>query len=391
MQTPLAAAYLFLYALCAVTALGLVVLFGLKLQNIAAEKRAKRCLLKYQDYFVYLQAHGEEEERLQAPPGEVTLQEKKIIQKKLFELMESFTGVHRQKLARLCEEMGLVDLDLRRLHGSWKWTRIDAAYNLGVMRSRRGVPGLLELLETLGYDPGLFIVARAVAKCARNGNDLGEMVRQLVKHRKNCHQLIVDILGESEVELEPLFLSFLQESDTDLIEIGLIGLSVRSQSDLEPHLHKLVHSKEKEVRIKAVKLLCKDARLLTDRRVREFMSHADWEIRSVAAKAIGEMGLSSYIPLLKQAVGDAHWWVSHHSARSLAQLDFEGFRALCEILQEERFGANVQLAHQVVREELEKGKRRLDDQEEERQYNQKLLLYQSARRMAISPVQAWQR
>ncbi|MED4782108.1 HEAT repeat domain-containing protein [Brevibacillus choshinensis] len=384
MQTPLATAYVFLYVLSGVTVLGLLVLFGLKLRNIAAEKRTKLCLEKYQDYFVYLQAHGEEEERLRTPYGEVSMQEKKIIQKKLFELMERFTGVHRRKLAWLCEDLGLVDLDLKRLGCSWKWTRVDAAYNLGVMRSQRAVPGLLQLLEKLDYDPSLFIVARAVAKCARNGNDLGEMVRQLVKHRKNFHPLIVDIISESEVETGPLYVAFLQEADTDLVEIGLIGLSVNNQSNLEPYLHKLVHAKEKEVRIKAVKLMCKDSRLLTDKRVREFFAHQDWEIRAAVAKAIGTLGLAVHIPLLKKAVVDSHWWVCHHSARSLAQLNIEGFQALCEILQEGRFGNHVQLAHQVVQEELAKGKQKLDDQEKQLQYNQKLHLYQSSRRKTIS-------
>ncbi|QRG68924.1 HEAT repeat domain-containing protein [Brevibacillus choshinensis] len=388
MQTPLATAFLFLYVLCGVTILGLLILFGLKLRNIAVEKRTKDCLEKYQDYFVYLQAHGEEEERLKVPYGNVTIGEKQIIQKKLFELMERFTGVHRQKLGWLCEDLGLVDLDLQRLNSAWKWTRVDAAYNLGVMRSRRAVPGLLQLLEKLDYDPSLFIVARAVAKCARNGNDLGEMVRQLVRHRKNCHPLIVDIISETEVETEPLYVALLQEADRDLVEIGLIGLSVHHQSNLEPYLHKLVNAKEKEVRIKAVKLLCKDSRLLTDKRVREFIIHNDWEIRAAVAKAIGSLGLAVYIPILKKAVSDPNWWVCHHSARSLAQLGIEGFQALCEILQENRYGSNVQLAHQVVQEELEKGKKQQDDQEMQLHYNQKLYLYQSSRRKAISTVQA---
>ncbi|MCI1114059.1 hypothetical protein MOQ26_23895, partial [Stenotrophomonas maltophilia] len=64
MQTPLTVAILFLYGLCGVTVLGLAVLFLLKLVHVNAEKQSRRCLEKYRDYFVYLQAHGDEEERL---------------------------------------------------------------------------------------------------------------------------------------------------------------------------------------------------------------------------------------------------------------------------------------------------------------------------------------
>ncbi|WP_429843753.1 hypothetical protein [Brevibacillus sp. FIR094] len=147
MQTPLATAIVFLYALCGLTVLGLLVLFALKLRNISVEKQTIRCLEKYRDYFVYLQAHGEEEERLQVPYGEVTQKEKQVIQKKLFELMERVTGIHRDKLIWLCEDMGLVELDMQRLNGWWKWTRVDAAYNLGIMRSKLAVPALLTLLK----------------------------------------------------------------------------------------------------------------------------------------------------------------------------------------------------------------------------------------------------
>lgn len=390
MQPPLATAYVFLYVLCGVTALGMILLFGLKLRNIAAEKRARRCLENYHDYFVYLQAHGDEEERLKPPHGDLTLQEKKIIQKKLLELMESFAGVHRARLGQLCEDMGLVELDLQRLDGAWKWTRVDAAYNLGVMRSRRAVPDLLRLLEQLDYDPSLFIVARAIARCARSEADLIEMVRHLVKHRKSFHQLVVDILSESDVDAAPVYASFLREEDTDLVEIGLIGLAARPPSQLELHVQGLVQSREKEVRIKAVKLLCKDARQLTDKRVREFLAHPDWEIRAAVAKAVGMHGLSSHIPLLKQAVSDPNWWVCHHSVRSLARLHLDGFAALCEILREGRFGTGLHMAHQAVQEELEKGKRHLGDPELLRQYNLKLQLYQSSGRKTLSPVQAWQ-
>lgn len=388
MQTPLAVAILFLYALCGVTALGLLVLFGLKLRNIAAEKQTKRCLEKYRDYFFYLQAHGEDEEQLRLPPGEVTQREKQIIQKKLFELMERFTGVHRQKLERLFEDMGLVDLDLKRLNGGWKWTRVDAAYNLGAMRSSRAVPELLGLLGKLGYDPSLFIVARAVAKCARDAEDLAGMVRELVRHRKNFHQLLVDILSESEVELQPLYASFLQDADHDLVKIGLIGLAQSNPAGVGERLDKLVRSADKEVRIKAVKLLCSDARQLTEKRVREFMAHPDWEIRAAVAKAAGTLGLSSSIPLLKKAVGDDNWWVSHHSARSLAQLDVEGFQALCEILQEGGPGRAVQMAQQIVLEELEKGRLQPADPTNPSPYNQKLYLYQNSRKRTISTAQA---
>ncbi|MFF0828283.1 HEAT repeat domain-containing protein [Brevibacillus sp. NPDC003359] len=394
MQTPLATAIVFLYALCGLTVLGLVVLFALKLRNISVEKQTVRCLEKYRDYFVYLQAHGEEEGRLQVPYGEMTQKEKQIIQKKLFELMERVTGIHRDKLIWLCEDMGLVELDMQRLNGRWKWTRVDAAYNLGIMRSKLAVPALLTLLQKNTNDTSVFIIARSVAKCARNTEDLREMVTHVVGAKKNVHQLIVDIISDSQVDTAPLFAQFLQESDAELVKIGLIGYTVHVQPGIEPALYQLIQAPDKEVRIKAVKLMCRDVRYMNEQTVTDFMNHKDWEIRAMAAKAIGSLKLLPYIPTLKKAVGDANWWVRHHSARSLTQLEVEGFAALCEILQEERNGQKSEMAHQVIQEELEKEKLVLQDAtatEKLVQYNEKLHLYRKSYRKTISTVQALER
>ncbi|RNB56800.1 HEAT repeat domain-containing protein [Brevibacillus gelatini] len=391
MQTPLATAIGFVYALCGLILLGLLALFALKLRNISAEKQARRCQEKYRDYFVYLQAYSEEEERLKLPYGEPTQKEKQLIQKQLFELMERFTGVHREKLIRLCEDMGLVALDLERLKSGWKWTRVDAAYNLGVMRSQQAAADLLALLQkNSANDPSLFIVARAIAKCARDNSDLRQMAEFVVRAKKNVHQLIVDIISDSQLDTNSLYTELIRDNDPELVKIGLIGYSVHAQTGLEPTLPKLVMSPDKEVRIKAVKLMCRDVRYLSEQTVKDFLSHKDWEIRALIAKAIGTLQLVDYIPALKKAVGDSHWWVRHHSARSLAQLHTAGFAALCEILREERFGDKVDMAHQIILDDLEKEKLRLEQgasTEQQLAYNEKLHLYRKSCQKNISTVQ----
>lgn len=391
MQTPLTVAILFLYGLCGVTVLGLAVLFLLKLVHVNAEKQSRRCLEKYRDYFGYLQAHGDEEERLKVPFGQVSQKEKRIIQKKLFELMGPIKGVHLQKLIWLCEDMGLVEFDQKRLSGAWKWTRVDAAYNLGVMRAKQAMPDLLSQLEKSKYDPSLFIIARAVAQCARDLADLRKMVLILVGHRKNCHQLIVDILSESDLDLAEFYVSLLRDPDTDVVKIGLIGSSVHVQPSMDPVLHKLVQSADKEVRIKALKLLCRNVRCLTPASVKSFMEHQDWEIRAIMAKELGTLQLHEHIPLLKKAVGDANWWVRNNSAHSLAELQVEGFHALLEILQEGRVGNKTEMAHQVVQIELEKGKKEQTDLEHQLQYNQKMHLYQKYSQKRIMTAHALER
>lgn len=357
MEMPLRFAVFLLYGIGGAATVGLLVLFVLKLRHIAADKQTARCLHTYHDYLIYLQAHAEEEERFKLPYRNPSQKEKQILQKHLFELMDRVTGVHRLKLIALLQEMGLEEYDLRRLQSVRKWVRIDAAYNLGMMRSQAAVPGMLKLLRASAYDSTIFIVARAIAKSAPRLEDVREMVESVMAHGKNCQQLLVDILHESPLDTGPLYASFLQAEDEKLVKLGLIGLSPLSLAERERLLHRLVASRDKEIRIRVVKLMCRDARLLSASTVNLLLSHSDWEIRAVTAKAIGELGMSEYIPQLKQATADANWWVSYNSTHSLAQLQVEGFLALCEIVDENEESTRKELAMQVLQGQLERSVR----------------------------------
>jgi hypothetical protein len=170
--------------------------------------------------------------------------------------------------------------------------------------------------------------------------------------------LVVDILHDSPLDTGDLLSGFLQETDEKLVKVGLIGLIGHSHPGQGAQLRQLLHSPDKEIRIKVAKLLCQDVRYLTEDNVNLFFRHPDWEIRAVAAKAIGQLGLSEYIPLLKKATGDPNWWVTYNSTNSLAQLQVQGFEALCEILNENREGSRKELALQVIQNELENGRLR---------------------------------
>ncbi|WP_126427002.1 HEAT repeat domain-containing protein [Brevibacillus marinus] len=376
MQTYLDTAVYFIYVLAGVTLLGLLALFIMRVRHVWVDKKSRQCFAKFQDYFTYLQAHLDEAERLPTPPGRLTKRERNVIEKKLFALLEQLKGVHRDKLMQLCEDLGLVEQDLRRLRSWWKWTRIDAAYHVGTMRSRQAVPVLRQLLKKSGDDSTRLIIAQALARCAQHLDDLREMVRVLTRSGKNCHAFIVEILRDSEIDCTPLFFEFLREKDHNLLKIALLGLSAHALPNVESTLHSLTHADDKEVRMKAVQLLCRDARNLSDAAVRRFLRHQDWEIRAIAAQAIGELGLQAYIPLLKEAVGDPVWWVRSNSAHSLAKLGIEGFTALCEIVREETYGNKKEMALQVIQEELEKGAYLHTEMERKLQYNQRLHVYQ---------------
>ncbi|MNO19267.1 hypothetical protein D3C76_89980 [compost metagenome] len=251
-----------LYVILTIISICLVFIFTLKSRKIWMDKQTDKALIKLEDYFTYIQAHIDSDDPLRTPHYKLKGHERYVIQEKLIVWIEHFKGSHREKLIKLCEDLGLIQHDLARLHSPLPWMKLGVIYNLGAMRSDQAIPRLLKLLVTPKYEPIVFIIARSIAKCALNAEHLREMVLFLTSHRKNVHHLVIDIIKESEVDCTPLMVEFLQEDDNDMIKVGLVGLPVYMVPNVVPVLYRLLHSEDEEIRLNAVKLLSSNNRLI---------------------------------------------------------------------------------------------------------------------------------
>ncbi|MEK8130823.1 hypothetical protein WMW72_23225 [Paenibacillus filicis] len=222
------------------------------------EKKTKESLVKLQDYFTYLQTYIDSEAPLQLPHFQLNQHERRVVQKKLIELIECLKGTHREKLTKLCEDMQLVRRDLHRLQSPLPWIKVDAIYHLGAMRSDQAVSGLMNTLKSNKYGPNAFIVARSIAQCASEVEHLREMVQLVVRYGKNFHSLVADIITESEMDCTPFMLKFLNQEDSDSVHIALAGLPAHVVPSQAPRLYRLLGSGNQEIRMKAGKLLYSD-------------------------------------------------------------------------------------------------------------------------------------
>lgn len=212
------------YAISALILVGFAVLFVMRLRTVRADRRRSKYLAKHRDYFSYLAAHLDGDAELGVPYGSLKPAELEVIRDKLFEWIEQIRGQDRAKLTDLCRRLGIVERELARLDSSAYWNKMDAVHHLGIMRCAEAVPRLFKLLEEEPYGSSLFVIARSIARCARDLSELRRMVLQLVKHRKGCHQLIADILADSSLDYTPLLTEFLREGDEDLVNIALLAL-----------------------------------------------------------------------------------------------------------------------------------------------------------------------
>jgi HEAT repeat protein len=337
--------------LCLLIVGGFAILFTLRSRSRSLEQQTAFYLQKHQDYFQYLSINIDSPAPLLPPPGKLKAKELKALQQKLLEWIEMLDGSHRDKLSELCSHMGLVELELKRLHSTRHWERIDAAYHLGVMRAKACAGELLSLLEQETDESTAFVIGRATAKCTQQPGELRKLALRLVKHHPHSHHLILDIIGSSSLDPVPLYLEMLQAPDEDLITLALLGLSGHNEPEAIPILDTLVHAEQKEVRIKACKLLLQYTHVLQPEQLIAFMHHPDWEIRAAAVKIAGEQPNGNFIDTLKDTLSDSNWWVRHHSAKSLTHLGVHGFQALCEVFLEAQDAQDQEdLIHDIARD-----------------------------------------
>jgi HEAT repeat protein len=365
------------YILFTLIVIVLVVLFSLRSRAIWQERQTRYYLQKYQSYFDYVKVHLHDRAPLQKPDGPLTKRELRVIQKKLFDWMGKIVGAERDKLTNLCRELGLVELNMQRLRSEIHGTRLDAVHNLGVMQAKEAVPALLQLLEQEKYGPPAFVIARAIAKCVQNEEELDKMVRILVKHRKQSHShlLVVDVLAQSRIDCTPMLYRYLMEGDEKFVRIAMTALHNQFIPGIHDLLWSFVWSDDPELRILAVQAIVRQGTKMKREQMRELMQHEDAAVRAEAADAFGHLGMVSVISLLKEGMKDFDWRVRYNSAKSLIRLGDAGFRALCEMAVYEKETLQASLAADMIEEELSKGSFYSKDLEQTIRHNNRLRIY----------------
>lgn len=301
---------------------GAIGLILLKMRNLYVEKLSVHYEQKYQEYFDYIAGHLDDDLPFAIKPyGIMTSLEMKIIKQKLFAWMGTIRGEHRKKIADLCFQLGLVDHEKRRLHSKLRWIQVDGAYNLGVMRCHDAAPYILKLIEEEKFGSSLFILSRALVRCADEVADLHRMVKIIARHGQSCVELMADILLESNLDKSSLLLELLKSDNVDLIRLALLSLRGETTLSIDEQLNRIAKSDHKELRIKAVTIWLHQSVSPQIEKVIIFLGHPDWEIRAQAANAAGKMGSPLFIEPLRERLQDDSWWVRYYSAKSLALLE----------------------------------------------------------------------
>lgn len=375
MYTNLNAAIQALYIILAFNLVCMVIIYAIKLRSIRRRKLNDRFQAKFKDYLTYVQANLDGLEPLRDPPWTMNPVEREAMQEKLNDMMECFSGEQRHKLFRLCQDLGLVQYHLERFNSRSYRVKLDAAYHLGCMRVKEAVPALLDMLKEHPLNSALFVVARAVAKCARSQQELEAMVQILLQHNKKCYELIVNMIADSEVDAGSLYMGYVSHENPAYVRIGLIGLNGYTDPAAASAVFRLMDSKLEDIQVKAVDVYLKSSRLLPRNVVSKLLSHPNLAIRGLTIEALADIKNPAYVGLMKTSLGDADQRIVYSSAKGLLRMGEEGMVALCESAAAVQDKERGQFMQQLIDDEIKHLSMQLHNWDKLKQYNTLMYTY----------------
>ncbi|RXZ82079.1 hypothetical protein EBB07_12165 [Paenibacillaceae bacterium] len=358
-----------LYVLIVLNIVFAVVVYAMKIKKLNRTKIERRFEGKIKDYFTYVLVNAEGKEPLNAPPFSMTKVEQEVMQERLNDMIENFTGTPREKCMALCKRLGLVQYHLDRLKKGSHAVKIDAAYHLGCMRVQEAVPALLKLLQTHKLNSYLFVIARSIAKCARDEQDVKDMVQILLRHNKGFYDLLVDIIKEADINHGALFAKFIKRENNAFIQIGLGGLKDYTEPTVASAVYRLIDSTDSTIQYKAVEIYLKSVHFIPRNVVQKLLRHPLDEVRVLTVQAIADLQMVTYIDVMRNALLDESKRVSDASAKGLLLLGEEGIAALCSVTAEAKGSEHGEYLQMLIEGEIKSLSIQLHDLDQLTRYN----------------------
>ncbi|MGB9813311.1 MAG: HEAT repeat domain-containing protein [Thermovenabulum sp.] len=277
--------------------------------------------------------------------------EKDIVAEKLIKYFELYSGEIRNKITMLCEKLGLVDFEIKRLKGKDLYQKAIACKRLGEYRSKKALVDLYEALK-IDFADVKYHAALALAKIG----DL-EYFTKIFKEMLGLNILsernLLEIVDSFEGDKISLYKSMIFHEDDFISSIFIKSAGNNFMIDLSEEISRFLNSKSFLRRIAAIKAIGQMGALKYIDDIIKALFDDDWQIRAVAAKALGELKDPKALPFLKKALSDGEWWVRYNSAGAIFKIgNYQSI--LAEVLDgEDKFAKDIILYYIVVSGKLQ--------------------------------------
>lgn len=259
------------------------------------------------------------------------------------------TDTGRARIAEAYDQLGFINVDLRRL-GSWFWwVRAEGARCLGQMKSRKAKPALLRGLQ----DPVLEVKLLCAWSLGRIGDpdSIRPSIEALVKSSRLAGMRLSSTVFELGEKAVAPIIETLEHSDPAIriLALHLLG-ELRSTRAILTITKKIASEENKEVRVAAYKALGSIADVMTLPQLILGLEDPAWEVRAQAARGLGLVGTPEVLGHLSQALEDHKWWVRRNAGEALSKLNTEGKEVLLKAYRKSRHKDAREMAAQWLDE-----------------------------------------
>jgi len=258
----------------------------------------------------------------------------------------------RKALAFLYESLGFIADDLHIIHNGTLEERSRAAFRLGRLRCLSALDALERLSKHSSTELRLVAIWAlteiADPRCVKpvvialseaNGWQLMQAANRLLGMHRDLTLPLMELLdsaGGVRERRERIMMTVL-----DLItDFGTEAQKYVNPSAGRQAALRLLESESVNLRTRAIRALTAlgvETSQETEGILRALRDKS-WEVRAVAARAIGELQILAGLSGLQEAVSDKAWWVRHNAAHALKKLGNEGEIVLLQLLQsDDRF------------------------------------------------------
>jgi HEAT repeat protein len=281
--------------------------------------------------------------------GRLNRFDRRLVRSILLGLALDLRGDTGEALTELYRRLGFLQRDVAALR-SWRASRrANAAADLGLIRAREAISGLLGAL----HDRDMRVRQAAVWAIGQAGDaaTLAGLVRVLGDRNLVVAHRAQEVLAERGREVPEAIVSYAEKTASRsgrLASIELIGwLRISTAGDL---LLAFTSDMDPEIRVKSVKAAAAlgDPRFLSVFHAR--LEDPSWPVRCQAAKGLSVMGSAASVEPLAGALRDKQWWVRFYAATALAEIGGGGQDALNQALTDPE-----QLVRDMARYLLERG------------------------------------
>lgn len=240
---------------------------------------------------------------------------REIIEERMLYFFVNYKGNFYQKLIKFCEDIKIVEYEIKKLKSINIFKKALAAKRLGELRSKKAIKPLLRELNIANIDIK-YNVLLALAKIG----DESSFIKAFEKTNSIMvlsERSLIEIVDRFEGDKNTIYKKMINSENSFIASIFIKSAGNHKDISLSQDISKYLFSANKELRIAAVKAIgnIRDETYLDT--MLKLLEDPEWEVRAVTARAIGNFTDSKILMPLAKALSDRQWYVRFNAATSI--------------------------------------------------------------------------